>query len=550
MSGLQFYDALKKRIQRRAFLVKLGLISTTLLLDSCYKKVKGKKYNIPCTLHGPDAQAGHILRDKKSLPTPTTSSKVQYLIIGSGISGLSAGRWLLKNGIKDFRIAELEQHPGGNSHSGKNKVSAYPFAAHYITIPDHEDKLLCEFLEEAGVITHYENELPYLNEYYLTFAPEERLLIKGHWQEGIIPEFGISDEEKRQIKNFFQLISELKFEKGTDGKYAFCTPIHHSSQDSKYLELDKISFAAYLNKNGFNAHALLWYLNYACKDDYGQTIENVSAWAGLHYFASRRGKAANAENGDVLTWPEGNAMLMKSMFNSLSDYTDLHLMCYKIDTNRNDLLQAYFYDSKTKETSIIEAEKIIVCTPQFVRNRLLPDSYFEEKILQNFQYTPWVVANISIKKFPKSNGTTLCWDNVAFDTPSVGYVNATHQHLSTHQSKKVITYYLPLCKDDNRIERIAAYSRTKEQWLDIILPELEFMHPNITEQIEAIDIWVWGHGMITPSVNFIHSDTIKNAGKPFQNRVFFAHSDLSGISIFEEAFHQGIIAAKQMLKNE
>jgi hypothetical protein len=29
--------------------------------------------------------------------------------------------------------------------------------------------------------------------------------------------------------------------------------------------------------------------------------------------------------------------------------------------------------------------------------------------------------------------------------------------------------------------------------------------------------------------------------------LFFAHTDLSGVSIFEEAFHQGIRAANQVL---
>jgi hypothetical protein len=33
--------------------------------------------------------------------------------------------------------------------------------------------------------------------------------------------------------------------------------------------------------------------------------------------------------------------------------------------------------------------------------------------------------------------------------------------------------------------------------------------------------------------------------QPFQERIFLAHTDLSGISIFEEAFYQGIRAARQ-----
>ena len=37
------------------------------------------------------------------------------------------------------------------------------------------------------------------------------------------------------------------------------------------------------------------------------------------------------------------------------------------------------------------------------------------------------------------------------------------------------------------------------------------------------------------------------AMRPIHNRIFFAHTDFSGISIFEEGFYQGIRAAKEML---
>ncbi len=115
------------------------------------------------------------------------------------------------------------------------------------------------------------------------------------------------------------------------------------------------------------------------------------------------------------------------------------------------------------------------------------------------------------------------------------------------EEKKVLTYYLPLCDKEPRLSRLAAYTRTYEQWLDIVVPELEQMHPEITQHIEEIEFWLWGHGMISPAVNYIWGDTRKNAQAAINNKIFFAHTDLSGISIFEEAFHHGISAAQQVL---
>ena len=44
-----------------------------------------------------------------------------------------------------------------------------------------------------------------------------------------------------------------------------------------------------LAAQGIDAPALRWYIDYCCRDDYGAGAAQVSAWAGLHYFASRHG---------------------------------------------------------------------------------------------------------------------------------------------------------------------------------------------------------------------------------------------------------------------
>ena len=76
------------------------------------------------------------------------------------------------------------------------------------------------------------------------------------------------------------------------------------------------------SRNGWRASSfddplLRWYLDYACRDDYGAGLDEVSAWAGLHYFASRHGFQAPGDDSDerepVFTWPEGNAWLVERL---------------------------------------------------------------------------------------------------------------------------------------------------------------------------------------------------------------------------------------------
>jgi protoporphyrinogen oxidase len=551
MNGQQYYNSLfSNYIQRRSFLIKLGLITAGIFLNGCIKKVKSKKYQISGILNGPNAVAGHILRDKIEIPPATKTRKVHTLIIGAGISGLSAARWLQKHGKTDFELLELEDHFGGNSSFGTNDVSSYPLGAHYITIANTDDHLMVDFLQELGVITHFENQLPYYNDFHLTFDPEERLLINGEWQEGLIPDFGVPKADKEQIKKFLNEVDRLKQTKGNDGKYVFNIPISASSTDENFTKLDEISFKGYLQDKGYHSPYLLWYVNYACKDDYGQRIERVSAWAGLHYFASRRGMAANAEDNAVLTWPEGNGWLMQKMADKLKKHISKSMMCYEIKELPNNKLEALVYDLKNKETVKIEANKIILATPQYVNHKILKNIKRLDFDSRAFNYTPWLIANITVEGMPNAKGVELCWDNVAYDTPSVGYVNATHQKTDLYENQKVLTFYLPLCDFEPAIARVAAYTRTYEQWLDIIIPQLNYIHPGIEKNIKQLDFWIWGHGMISPNPHFIFGENVANARKPIKDKIYFAHTDLSGISIFEEAFHQGIHVAEEILKNE
>ncbi|WP_207420345.1 NAD(P)-binding protein [Desertivirga brevis] len=552
MSGHRFFrNSVTNSISRRGFMLRAGLICSGIALNACIRKIKpgSSPYSgIPAELKGPDASAGHILRDKVSLPKPSYSRDVGVLVIGGGISGLSAARWLKKNGLENFELLELENQPGGNSKFGESKVSKYPLGAHYVTPANNENKDLIDFYQECNLITHFENGLPFYNEYSLCFDPEERLLINGQWQEGLIPEFGIPAEDKDQIKRFLALMEELRYVRGNDGKYAFDIPLDRSSTDAEWRKLDKLLFSDYLNKNGFNSPYLLWYLEYCCKDDYGQKLDKISAWAGLHYFAGRKGKAVNAESSTVLTWPEGNGFLMQGLTAGLKRHVRSSTLVYGIKEDKSFML-VDVYDLKKKESYQIRTEKLIMATPQYVTRKLLRNFTRTEVDYDDFNYAPWLVANITLKGLTGAPGAPLSWDNVAYNTPSVGYVNANHQDITAEGGSKIITYYLPLCDHDTRVARLAAYARNHEQWLDIVVPELEYLHPNITEQIENVEFWVWGHGMISPARGFVWGESRRNANQPLNDQIFFGHSDLSGVSIFEEAFYQGIKAAKQVLNS-
>jgi hypothetical protein len=58
----------------------------------------------------------------------------------------------------------------------------------------------------------------------------------------------------------------------------------------------------------------------------------------------------------------------------------------------------------------------------------------------------------------------------------------------------------------------------------------------------------WGHAMIRPRAGFMWGTARREGAKPFRS-IHFAHSELSGVALFEEAFDQGLRAAKEVLNS-
>jgi hypothetical protein len=167
-----------------------------------------------------------------------------------------------------------------------------------------------ELLAELGVLQGDPRAVqPVYDERYLCATPQERLYRDGRWQEGLLPQTGVSAAERQQYQRFADLMEGFRLQRDRLGRRAFALPMALSSPALELQALDRISMRDWLLAQGFDSPHLHWYVNYACRDDYGTGSAAVSAWAGIHYFACRDGEAQNASSDTVLTAPEGNAWL-------------------------------------------------------------------------------------------------------------------------------------------------------------------------------------------------------------------------------------------------
>ncbi len=498
----------------------------------------------PGALLGPSMAAGHALRDRAALPAPTRVEEAPVVIVGGGIAGLSCAWRLHKLGVAGALVLELEDRAGGTAVAGHTGVVPHPWGAHYLPCPDASATDLLELLHETGsVVGTHPDGSPELSEMHLVGTPKERVFVAGAWSEGLYPVVGASAADLAEYARFKREVASWAARVGGDGRRAFALPIDASSQDPELLALDRLSMAAWLDQHGYRSPRLRWYVEYGCRDDYGTELGYTSAWAGLHYFCARVsaahvrvGPVTDAESAEFLTWPEGNARLASAL--SAPARVRSGMVVARL-AEAGERVEVTALDRRSGEVTLFRARRVVFAAPSMLRRFLVPDAPAWSP-----RTSAWIVANLHLRDRPRSRGYPTAWDNVLYDSKSLGYVVATHQ-LHHDRGPTVWTYYLPVLDADDKAarERVAALDRAHT--VDTIVADLARAHVGLPDEIERVDVWRWGHGMARPDVGTLWSPARAAARAP-HGRIHFAHSDLSSVGLFEEAFAHGNRAAREV----
>jgi glycine/D-amino acid oxidase-like deaminating enzyme len=462
--------------------------------------------------------AGHAIRDRSVRAAGSPPGNSPIVIVGGGIAGLSAAWWLDRSGFHDFVILELEETAGGNSRWGENEVSAYPWAAHYVPVPGPESNYVRELFTEFGLLKDGQWE-----ERWLCHSPQERLFLHGRWQEGVEPEVGLSSEDHRQFKALESRIAEFR----ASGEFRIPMALGSVRQTAS---LDKTDFRSWLRNNGFTSPYLHWLADYSTRDDFGSSSADTSAWAGIHYFAAR-----TREEKGPLTWPEGNGWIVRRLMNKLGKYVRTRQPVIGLQRSGTHWLLS-------TPTANWRAAAVIYAAPAFLL------SYLDSTLppVKSMQWSPWLTANLTLDRLPREKGMEPAWDNVIYNSPSLGYVVATHQSVRTHIEKTVWTYYWALTHKPAAEARRELLDTDWNTWCQRILGDLEKAHRDIRQCVSRIDIFRNAHAMVRPTPGFL-SNPERKAWERGRERFYWASADVSGFSLFEEAQYRGIEAAKKAL---
>lgn len=495
---------------------------------------------------------GHRLREaaarRVELPAEAWQP-ARVVIVGGGVAGLSAAWQLRRQQIADVVVVELEHDIGGTSRAGRLGDIPCPWGAHYLPVPLPHQRALLNLLEELGVVEGWNAEgEPQIAEQFLCRDPQERLFYRGRWYEGLYLTEGATSEDARQWQAFQAEMARWAMWRDAAGRRAFTLPVSACSTAEEVTAWDGLSVRDWLDQRGWTSPRLRWVVDYACRDDYGLRLHQTSAWAGLFYFASRYSAEHQAAQ-PLLTWPEGNGWLVRHLRerSGATVHTGWLVTDVRPRGAENEALEVLAISADGLRVQGWRAAAVIWAAPQFVAPYVIRgyrDDSLRRQAAADFQYGSWLVANVQLAERPSSVGFPLAWDNVLYDSPSLGYVVATHQ-MDRDYGPTVLTYYFPLCDDDPAAARQWLLDLTWHECAELVLTDLETAHPELRGLVTRLDVMRWGHAMIRPTPGFVWGRSRREAARPWRG-IHFAHTDLSGLALFEEAFDHGVRAADEV----
>lgn len=493
---------------------------------------------LPGMLVGASHATGHVLRG----PSPEDGlgkgpdETCDVVIVGAGVAGLSAA-WRLQPAGLDVRVLELEAFAGGTSTWGEDGVVPHPWGAHYLPVPNREARATIRLLEEMGVVTGFDPlGLPKFDGRSLCHAPDERIFYRGAWHPDLVPFAALDKDEQNALARFSERVASLTELRGSDGRFAFQIPLAESSRDPKILALDRMSMAEWMAREGFDAEFVRWYVRYATLDDFGGEPEDISAWAGLHYFAARKLRSPELEGSHFLVWPEGNGHLIKALLERSSARVSKGRLAVSVEELERGVSVRYV-DPAKNEIGSVSARAAILAVPAFIARRLLPAAGAR---LPDRVSSPWLVANIHVSR--PLDPDRHAWDSVLYEREGLGYVDASHQ-LSPPSERTVLTYFRAFGAADVRGTRERLLRSAWEPLADSVLRDLRPAHPDLFQRTERMDIMVWGHAMPRPRPGFLGQSPF-TLDQTLGSRTAWAHADTAGIALFEEAQRAGVRAAE------
>jgi len=425
----------------------------------------------------------HKVRDGKSFPRPTASTRRDLVIVGGGPSGLAAAYFAQKY---DFLLLEKEPHWGGNAYLEEFNGQAYATGAAFDFVDSDSDHLA----RELG----------------LTMLPinfPDPTIVKGKWVPDTwragLDELPYSASVRESFKKFKREMLALKVE-----------------AHPKKFDLEPLGKYLY----GYAAEIRHWWDGYG-PSNWGANAADSSLWVAMQDFAEMTNEPFHDER---ITLPGGNGAITRRLSEALlakhRDRMQTDATVISVEHEKQGVRVTYIHPGGV---AAVTAKAVVMATPKFITRRIvrgIPLAQLEA--MSQIRYAPYPVINLIFDRPVYNRGyDTWCPGN-SFTDFTVADWTVRNQPVYK-QKNNILTFYTPL--PENQRERLMTIEGCRQIALNVVRDFRRLM-PELDVQPTEARMYRRGHPMFmaTPGM---YTKVMPVASRPM-DRVFFANTDSLG----------------------
>lgn len=452
-------------------------------------------------------QVTHALRDGKIFAIPQPSEHRDVVIVGGGISGLTA----LKNLIDlDVMLVEKESETGGNSRRRSSNGIRYPLGA----------------LLSQGPIAPFTD---YCNELQIPFQPLQGAHTAYRIRNKTVPdplnegwrELPLPTRERESFRRLAEELSAL-----SDPVEGIFFPRTDNRQALK--DLDRITFGRYLAQKQYPP-SVERFMKLMLSSRLGENGDQVSAWVALYILSTLIQPA--------YTLPGGHGAISEIIHRYCEDRkpgaVKTRFTVVRIE-NKDDgrvWVTGAWPDGSLQTVS---AGCAVMAAPKvYAKHAVAGLAEARPGLYDRFRYNAYLVAQVQLQYpvadvFETASADHFSRFTVAADWLANNRGSAGAGHL---------TVYAPY---PGKAGRFALYGADAADIARTVVKDLHDLMPSSRGAIDSIRLQRWGHPMVScaPGMDQLCAE----AKEPF-GRVVFAHSDSFGISGLYSAIWAGMEAS-------
>ena len=434
---------------------------------------------------GEHNQVCHDVRDGHTFSRPAVSKHCDAVIVGGGVSGLTAAHLLSDH---DFLILEKEPHWGGNAYLEEYQGQAFATGAAFT-----------EAGEGPAIALAKELGLPMLrvNDPDPTIVKGE--FVEDTWRSGL---------------------DRLPYTKAVRESFKkFRSEARARQIAGRERELDAQPFSHYLKD--YAPEVKQWWDTYG-PSNWGARTEETAAFIGLYELQA----ISNHSPDPRITWPGGLGAITHQLSGRLlaahGDNMIAGATVVAVEQEKNEVRVTYV--DSAGEVKAVAARAVIMATPKFITWRLVAGlPTIQRGAMRKMRYIPYPVVNLIFDRPVYNRGyDTWCPGNTFTDFIVADWTVQKNDP-GYRQKHNVLTFYTPL-KETERPSLL-----TEESCRDVaggVLSDFQKLFPGSNVDPVEVRLYRRGHPLyMSLPGNFTEVQPV--ARQPME-RVFFANTDSEG----------------------